>query len=471
MIATAINNLTAAVALSRAAILLLFVLLAELVAATDAREVFKAVAPSVVLIKTYASGRVPLKIGSGFFVAPGDALVTNAHVIAGASEVECVLSNGVTISVTEVLALAADKDIAILSAKGPALQLSERIPEVGESIFALGNPKGLSATFSNGIVSALRSQGGMPVIQITAPISPGSSGGPVVDDKGRVIGVASFNFREGQNLNFAVGSSAIIPMLAARNPMPIAVAGYKADEAAKQNAATYGQDRLTVVRKSLKGERLSVSIKNNETSAVYHIVMRVLFYEDGRQAKLAENQSESVALRASLAKGEHVEKLLQIRSILDKNFNYWTSSEIAILGEFDSSVNTYPNSVRRTPNPSPSWTDIALENIAKTKLKVEKELGNSANETLVARQGDIRAKLAKLDSERRGLNGPVSSDDLLLIDYKDYVLEHVIAPGLTKSFEVQGSDALAKPTIVDFALQVRDVLVKPTIVDYLIVTP
>lgn len=76
-----------------------------------------------------------------------------------------------------------------------------RSAEIGDTVYEVGNPEGLEGTFSQGIISGLR---GTDYIQITAPISPGSSGGPVINQYGEVIGIATSFNKEGQNLNFAI---------------------------------------------------------------------------------------------------------------------------------------------------------------------------------------------------------------------------------------------------------------------------
>ena len=84
------------------------------------------------------------------------------------------------------------------------------MPQEGESIVVIGNPFGLEGSVTNGIVSAVREIPGYgKIIQITAPISPGSSGSPVVNMLGQVIGVATLQAAEGQSLNFAVPSERI----------------------------------------------------------------------------------------------------------------------------------------------------------------------------------------------------------------------------------------------------------------------
>jgi len=90
------------------------------------------------------------------------------------------------------------------------LRLSRNFPEIGERVVVIGSPLGLEQTVSEGIVSAIRGIGRL--LQITAPISPGSSGSPVVNMKGEVVGVATLQFTQGQNLNFAVSAERISKM-------------------------------------------------------------------------------------------------------------------------------------------------------------------------------------------------------------------------------------------------------------------
>src|SRR5262249_45061622 len=127
-----------------------------------------------------------------------------------------------------------ERDLVVLkisAGRSQALYLgnSEAV-QVGETVYAVGNPQGLEGTFSQGIVSSIREVGTDKLLQITAPISPGSSGGPVLNGKGEVIGVSVATFRGGQNLNFAIPSNYLKTLLAKTGPAkPLAqVKGVKA---------------------------------------------------------------------------------------------------------------------------------------------------------------------------------------------------------------------------------------------------
>jgi hypothetical protein len=116
-----------------------------------------------------------------------------------------------------VVAADASRDLVLLQVKGltaPSLPIGEsKNVAIGEEAFVIGNPQGLEGTISQGIVSGLRKVSNMEIIQITAPISPGSSGGPVLDRTGQVIGVAVATFKGGQNLNFAIPSDYLASLL------------------------------------------------------------------------------------------------------------------------------------------------------------------------------------------------------------------------------------------------------------------
>lgn len=180
-------------------------------------ELVKRIKPSSVAIETFDSKGNTLSRGSGFFIA-ADRVITNRHVIEKSSRVEVHLIDGKKFTVRGVLAVDGEGDLAMLQVEVPLalaipLPIVRSVPQEGESIVVVGNPFGLEGSVSNGIVSAVREISGYgKIIQITAPISPGSSGSPVVNMYGQVIGVATLQAAEGQSLNFAVPSERIFQL-------------------------------------------------------------------------------------------------------------------------------------------------------------------------------------------------------------------------------------------------------------------
>jgi len=177
-------------------------------------ELVKRIKPSAVAIETFDQRGNTLSRGSGFFIS-SDRIITNRHVIDRSARVEVHLVDGKRFPVKGVLAVDGEGDLALLQVDVPKelavpLPIVRSVPQEGEFVVVIGNPFGLEGSVSNGIVSAVREISGYgKIIQITAPISPGSSGSPVVNMAGQVIGVATLQAAEGQSLNFAVPAERI----------------------------------------------------------------------------------------------------------------------------------------------------------------------------------------------------------------------------------------------------------------------
>lgn len=169
----------------------------------------KAFRSTVLLVMEDKQGQ-PLTLGSGFFVGNGQ-IATNLHVIEGATRGYAKLVGKETkFNIEGFTAIDVDRDLIILKVTAFGVDTislgNSDLTRVGETVFAVGNPRGLEGTFSQGIISSIRPVGRDKLIQMTAPLSPGSSGGPVLNKKGEVIGVSVFTIRDGQNLNFAIPS-------------------------------------------------------------------------------------------------------------------------------------------------------------------------------------------------------------------------------------------------------------------------
>jgi hypothetical protein len=178
----------------------------------SAEDVFSAVSHSVARIETYDPGGRMIAQGSG--VATGSSVViTNCHVVRDAQRISVKVSGNVHDGVVQT----ADKELDLCSLRVTGLSstpvtVASGEVHVGEHVYAIGAPQGLELTISEGIVSSLRPTSKGTIIQTTAPISPGSSGGGLFDTKGRLVGIVTFQHKSGQNLNFALPATWIFEM-------------------------------------------------------------------------------------------------------------------------------------------------------------------------------------------------------------------------------------------------------------------
>lgn len=201
-------------------ILLIITSFVRTIIAQDATVIYKNTVNSTVTIET------DIGLGSGFFVSE-NIIVTNYHVIEGAREAYCYTNNSSTkYKIEGYLGVDKSADLILLKVTGLnriALKIATSSASQGQKVYVIGSPKGLPATISDGIVSGLRDFEGYKLIQITAPISPGSSGGPVLNLKGELIGVSVGQYKEGQNLNFAIPKSYLELLLNFRTSEPLSI--------------------------------------------------------------------------------------------------------------------------------------------------------------------------------------------------------------------------------------------------------
>ena len=186
---------------------LLLLLFPALIFSQNAKEIAKKCMASTVSLVMEDNYKQPLSLGSGFIVDNGK-IITNLHVINDAKYGYVTISGeSKKHKIEGYFAIDKINDLVLLSVptlSGKSIEINRNNPEIGEKIYAIGNPKGLSGTISEGIISGIRNFKNEELIQITAPISPGSSGGPVINNSGKLIGVSVGTLDAGQNLNFAI---------------------------------------------------------------------------------------------------------------------------------------------------------------------------------------------------------------------------------------------------------------------------
>ncbi len=187
-----------------------------------AREIAHRAFKSVVMLQMLDENDEEVAIGTGFIVE-GGWVATNAHVLRGANHATLWpidSRKSIRLPLEGIVSQVTDLALIRLPDSAPPELLTlplaaDKLPVVGDTVFAVGNPQGFEGTFSDGKVSGLRRDGNETYIQITAPISPGSSGGPLLDEQGQVVGIVTATWTGGQNLNFAVPVSALRELMGA----------------------------------------------------------------------------------------------------------------------------------------------------------------------------------------------------------------------------------------------------------------
>ncbi len=162
-------------------------------------------------------------IGSGFLIRSDGVIATNYHVFQGAQKVSVRFSDGIEYPVTGVLAYSLEKDFCLLKIDAdnlPVLPMGDSHQiNIGAGVYAIGNPLGFEYSFSQGTLSGKRMEQTMEWLQFTAPVSPGNSGGPLLNARGEAVGIVTFIMTEGQNINFALGINEIKEPLETSVPM------------------------------------------------------------------------------------------------------------------------------------------------------------------------------------------------------------------------------------------------------------
>jgi S1-C subfamily serine protease len=256
----------------------------------SAQEIFSAARDGVAVVLT-GDGQ-----GSAFVVSQADGrtrLLTNSHVVEGDDRVELVWSDGSRDQATVIADAGGngpDADMALLEVggiHGTPLALAAELPQVGQSVFSIGAPKGLEFSLSQGVVSQLRGEGNL--VQTDAAINSGNSGGPLLDDRGCVVGMATFIIRDSQGLNFAISRKVIAPFLAAPpSPPPIAQS---------PQATCFFQSYKTG-----QGEEIGCSLSRRENSNG-HTVYEVA-WADGYSSSYVFLDNGKVEIHAQGAPGE-----------------------------------------------------------------------------------------------------------------------------------------------------------------------
>ena len=207
-------------------LILFLILSSHSFAEVNLSELFENIHPAVATVITYDKKKEPLGQGSGFFIDAYGHFITNYHVLKGASHAEVRTYDGKRYLINSIIGENREMDLIKVLVDIPWssvqwINATGALPSIAERVIVIGSPMGLELTVSEGLVSSVREIPDLgKILQISAAVSPGSSGGPVVNMRGQVIGIVSFYLTKGQNLNFAIPAKYLFDLKIAKKNTP-----------------------------------------------------------------------------------------------------------------------------------------------------------------------------------------------------------------------------------------------------------
>lgn len=310
-------------------------------------DVIEACEKSVVRIETKAADGDSL--GSGFVIDAKGTIITNCHVLAGASEAKVHFADGTTGDIVGTFLIDQARDIIVarISLAGkPVIPLASSLPRKGELVVALGAPHGLSFTATRGIISAIRSTAEMrndlgdtslegTWVQVDAALSPGNSGGPLVNERGQVVAMSTLASRgSAQNLNFGISASDIEAAigLAKGNPLVplrVAVAKVKSKESESEPGGPRGGGRGMPGGSIIQHEAASAAVIQKyvaECKESFSYLTRDLRKEAERlSAKLKEMKSGETYIPPNI--DDEGADIVRVQSPLRRNVKWFFRTE------------------------------------------------------------------------------------------------------------------------------------------------
>src|SRR5580765_106030 len=382
-------------------------------------DLVRRIKPAAVAIETFDAKGEKLSRGSGFFIDK-DRVVTNRHVIDGAYRAEVHLNSGNSFPVKTVVAVDAEADVALLKVEAPAAQvrslsLDRTSPQEGESVVVIGNPFGLEGSVTNGIVSAVRDIPGFGrIIQITAPISPGSSGSPVVNMQGQVIGVATLQITGGQSVNFAIPSERIAQLdrnAQSDNSQQVSLGDLVANTSRNKRAKAveYFRDGLSFLSKDDCQNALPYFQKATESDVGYGEAWAQMGFcseKLGRHAEAVEASKKAVGIRPSpesyfniglanyyLKQYRESEAAYRQAIKLDPynaaDAYYALGLTYRDSGQFDDEIQSYKQAIRLKPDYLSAYDHLGLRYL---QVKKYSEAAEAFKQLAALRPGDANAQ-------------------------------------------------------------------------------
>ena len=305
--------------------------------AKTAAEVFEKASQSIVVVKIQDDKGKDIALGSGV-VLPGGDVVTNCHVIEKA--VGITVYQGMKSYHAVPRYIDYDRDVCSLSVqnmKAPAISIgSTKTLKIGYRVYAIGTPQGLTLTLSEGIISSLRPVEGGQYLQLTAPISPGSSGGGLFDEEGRLIGLTTFYLADGQQLNFAVPVE-WIGELAKRHKKDLKTAETYVDWLNKAMVLEKKKEWRELINHALQ------RVKALPRSAVAWYNLGIAYGVLGQTAKAIEAYKQSLRINPE-----------------DADTWYNLGNDYRVSGQTGKAIEAYQQALRINPEYADAWFNLGI---------------------------------------------------------------------------------------------------------------
>lgn len=378
----------------------------------DIAALVKKISPSVISIFAYDETGKLISQGSGFFVTAQGEAITNRHVLEGATWAEIKIAAGKIYPVNLVLAEDAPGDLVRFSVNIPAkkvvpLSVSAVVPSAGEKIIVIGSPFGLEQTVTEGVVSAVRNMPGVgKILQISAPISPGSSGSPVVNLNGEVIGIATLQMVEEKKLNFAVSGERITKLSAAKGKALATWAEKSKKEAKAEKIFRLGMSWYWSKNYEKAVPCLEESTKLNPHDADAFFYLGVAYGDLGRHQEEIDAYKQAIRINPNYADAhydlgvacgylgrwqEAVEAFKEAVRINPDDAEAYNNLGVAFkkLGRLDEAIDAYKQAIRINPdyakahyNLGVAYLGLGDKDSALKEYKVLNELDKQSADTL-----------------------------------------------------------------------------------------
>ncbi|MBI4849234.1 MAG: tetratricopeptide repeat protein [Nitrospirae bacterium] len=361
---------------------LIGILIVPVLVFADADRIFKENSKAVVVVVTLNEKGEPISQGSGFIVRPDGAVVTNYHVISNAKDIK-VKAGDKVLDVEGLLYSDKENDLVILKAKGdklPVVKLGDIAKaNVGEKVYVISSPEGLENTISDGLLSGIREiTSGKKVLQITAPISPGSSGGPVFNKDGEVIGVATFLIKEAQNLNFAMPVNLLKDKIESKKVTALRENGIEDYEKTAEYWFNFGVAYGESGQYKEAIEAFKQAIKNAPDHAQAHFNLGVAYDDLGMYKEAIEAYKQAIRIKPDLAEahnnlgvaygksGQHKEAIEEYKQAIRIKPDYAEAyNNLGVpyreLGMHKEAIETFKQAIRIKPDLTKALNSLGFE--------------------------------------------------------------------------------------------------------------